>query len=107
MASVLQKKSDSTLKRNPQQNEFFYTRDMILNLFSLDCPFPADIDESLDAFVDEPRPPLAHLPLSDIEKRLLSMVTINSEANRRTHNYQNKKRDRPERPQGLPTGSFG
>lgn len=84
--------------RNPKNNPHLYTRDLILNLYSDQYPFPEDIDQGLAAFVDEPRPPLAHLPLSDIEKRLLNMVSINSEGNRR-NNYANAK---PKAPKPLP-----
>ncbi|KAJ3252353.1 hypothetical protein HK103_001614 [Boothiomyces macroporosus] len=80
-------------KRNPVDNPYAYSRDLLLNVFSTTLPLPEDIDKSLAAFVSEPRPPLAHLPLSDIEKRVLSMVSINSEATRRIYS-----RDTPKKP---------
>jgi hypothetical protein len=81
----------SQTKSNLAVKENVYTRDFMLGLFATDYPLPEDADTSLSAYVDQPRPPLANLPLSDLEKRLLSMVSINSEGNRR-NNYQNKKR---------------
>ncbi|KAJ3323221.1 hypothetical protein HDV06_001988 [Boothiomyces sp. JEL0866] len=80
-------------KRNPVDNPYAYPRDLLLNVFSTTLPLPADTDKSLGAFVLEARPPLAHLPLSDIEKRVLSMVSINSEATRRMYS-----RDTPKKP---------
>lgn len=47
---------------------------------------PEDLDTSLKCFTApeaENRLPLAHLPLSEIEKKLLSMLSINSEMGRR------------------------
>jgi hypothetical protein len=76
--------------RNLSSNPYFYTRDEILNLYSDDYELPSDVNTSLLAFVVEPRPPLAHLPLSESEKRLLNMVSINSEGNRR-NNYRDQK----------------
>jgi hypothetical protein len=78
-----------------QKKENVYTRDFMLELFATDYSLPEDADTSLSAYLEEPRPPLANLPLSDLEKRLLSMVSINSEGNRR-NNYQNNKK-RPEK----------
>ncbi|KAJ3273316.1 hypothetical protein HDV01_004533 [Terramyces sp. JEL0728] len=80
-------------KRNPVNNPYAYPRDLLLNVFSTTLPLPDDTDKSLAAFVSEPRPPLAHLPLSDIEKKVLSMVSINSEATRRMYS-----RDTPKKP---------
>jgi hypothetical protein len=65
-------------------------RDFLLNLINLEGAqvYPEDLDTSLSCFIDaemENRLPLAHLPLSDMEKKLLSMLSINSDMGRRGH----------------------
>ena len=73
----------SGMKRNPNPNPFEISRDALLDFYK-EFDLPAEADSTLDCFVDECRLPLAHLPLSDIEKKLLSLVSINSEAGKRS-----------------------
>jgi hypothetical protein len=92
MQNEIKPKIPSAAKQTEKQ--YVYTRDFLLGLFSTDYPLPEDADTSLSAFVAEPRPPLANLPLSDLEKRLLSMVSINSDSNRRNYRDQKKRTDK-------------
>jgi hypothetical protein len=69
----------------------------MLDFFSMDYPAPKDTDLTLGAFAKEQRPPLALLPLSESEIRLLNMSSINSEGNRRTNFRENKNKPRGDR----------
>ncbi|KAL5032691.1 hypothetical protein BDV3_001246 [Batrachochytrium dendrobatidis] len=72
---------------NQTSNPFSFSRDVILGLFrDLNMLKPADFDETLGCFVKEGRDPLANVPLSEHEKKLLSMSSINSEAPMRRPN---------------------
>jgi hypothetical protein len=92
MQNDIKPKIPSATKQTEKQ--YVYTRDFLLGLFSTDYPLPGDADTSLSAFVAEPRPPLANIPLSELEKRLLSMVSINSDSNRRNYRDQKKRTDK-------------
>lgn len=64
----------SALKRNPVENPFAYSREFMLNLFDLASgldSLPDDVDPSLLCWMEEAREPLAMMPLSDTEKKLV------------------------------------
>eukprot|EP00842_Homolaphlyctis_polyrhiza_P004937 jgi/Hompol1/5444/HPOL_001695-RA len=75
--------SRTSYMANAAKSPFKYSRDLLLSLFDPALPRPKDFDVERGCFVEEAREPLAHLPLSDTEKKLLSMATINSDATRR------------------------
>ncbi len=91
----------SALKRNPANNPHAYSRDLLLSLYRPNLEVPEEADLSLTCFYGEVRPPLANIPLSDLEKKLLTMVSINSEVGNRRFNNQNKQQRKPQQDKGM------
>ncbi|KAI8926187.1 hypothetical protein BC831DRAFT_457831 [Entophlyctis helioformis] len=79
---------------NAIPNPFKYSRDFLLSLFSPDCPLPAVFDTSLGSYNAIAREPLANLPLSEQEKRLLMQANINSDTRRAVHRPEGSKNPR-------------
>ncbi|KAH9269447.1 hypothetical protein BASA83_008530 [Batrachochytrium salamandrivorans] len=66
---------------------FNFPRDVMLSFFQdTSMVRPSDFDDSLGCFVLEGQDPLANLPLSEHEKKLLSLASINSDATTRRPN---------------------
>ncbi|KAJ3329669.1 hypothetical protein HDU76_007423 [Blyttiomyces sp. JEL0837] len=63
-------------------SQYRYTREFILSLYDPGLQPPADFDANIPLVtVNEPLEPLANIPLTELEKRLLSMASVNSDPN--------------------------
>lgn len=58
----------------PSLNPFLFTREALLEMFSLSFELPKDTNKEILVFHTEPRNPLAFVPLSDQEKRVISYI---------------------------------
>ncbi|KAI8615226.1 hypothetical protein BC830DRAFT_1123725 [Chytriomyces sp. MP71] len=71
---------------NPQPTVVRFTREFLVSLFEPECSPLADMDTSLFIFADTALEPMANVPLSDTEKKILANGTVNSEIGSR-RNY--------------------
>ncbi|TPX40378.1 hypothetical protein SeMB42_g06034 [Synchytrium endobioticum] len=66
----------------PEPNHFKYTRDFMVGLYSPDLPLPDGCDLSEKILVsDKVLEPMANIPLTDTERKILASQAINSEVN--------------------------
>ncbi|ORY39377.1 hypothetical protein BCR33DRAFT_720210 [Rhizoclosmatium globosum] len=69
---------------------FKYSREMLLSLFDPDLQAPPDLDSSLPIFVAETLDPVANLPLSETEKKILALGSVNSEVGSRRGTFNSR-----------------
>ncbi|KAJ3086378.1 hypothetical protein HK102_013208 [Quaeritorhiza haematococci] len=91
-----------------ESNPFRYSRELILSLFDPHLPVPADFEAHEHVTSKDPNIPLANIPLSDQEKKLLSLPSVNSDVRRTPYQQRGEGKDnagRPPRPGAGPPGS--
>ncbi|KAJ3123390.1 hypothetical protein HK098_001934 [Nowakowskiella sp. JEL0407] len=80
------------------ENPFKYSKDFLLSLFDIDLPLPSDFEPNEHATLSSPNPPLANIPLTELEKKLFSMNVINPTNDQRRSGdvqarYSHRERD--------------
>ncbi|KAJ3112047.1 Glycine--tRNA ligase 1, mitochondrial [Phlyctochytrium bullatum] len=101
----------SAVSANLPPPKFKYTRELLLSLYDPELPPPPSFIHRAQLTVDNSLEPLANIPLTEIEKKVLSSASVNSETMRRTGSYR-EGAERGEgggrggrgRPAGLQTG---
>ncbi|KAJ3023455.1 UNVERIFIED_CONTAM: hypothetical protein HDU68_008611 [Siphonaria sp. JEL0065] len=77
----------STIKRTTTSQStsqvFKYSREALLGLFDPSVVAPTDLDASLPIFVADALEPVANLPLTETEKKILALGSVNSEVQTR------------------------
>jgi hypothetical protein len=83
--------AQATLK--PPAQKFVYSKEYILSFYTENCSISESLDLTLAAVSAQTLPPLANVPLSDLEKKLFSSSNFNSDGNRR-NNFKNREEKR-------------
>ncbi|KAJ1566109.1 hypothetical protein HK096_000770 [Nowakowskiella sp. JEL0078] len=74
-------------------NSFKFSREFLLSLYDMDWPLPKDYEANPQATLSSPQPPLANLPLTELEKKLFASSQVNpvaSEPLRRANTADNR-----------------
>ncbi|KAJ1564715.1 hypothetical protein HK096_006630, partial [Nowakowskiella sp. JEL0078] len=61
-------------------NSFKFSREFLLSLYDMDWSIPKDYVENPHATLSSPQPPLANLPLTELEKKLFASGQVNPAA---------------------------
>ena len=75
----------------PEKSQYSYSKEVLLSYFSTPLPIPLALQEVPFVCSVETLVPMANLPLSEVEKKLIASANINADTKQRQHHDKNRK----------------